>query len=125
MRGAAMGLGIAGGVIGILSAIVIQIIGATIGGIGAGVEDQESIESGATIVNLAWGAYVFSIIGIFGGAFSTAKPKLAALLQIVAALGILISISFGAIIASPLLFIGAVLAFLGRKSSRPPERRPA
>lgn len=113
-----MGLGIAGGVVGILSAIIVQLFGAVGASLGEATEDAATTQSAETIMNLAWGAYAFSILGIIGGGFAIAKPRLAAVVLVIATVGVVISISFGAIVAAPLMAIGAILVFFGRKSGQ-------
>ena len=59
-----------------------------------------------------------SIIGLVGAALAMGKPRFAALLMAVSAIVGLVLISFGYILATVLLLIAAVLAFLGRKEGR-------
>jgi hypothetical protein len=56
------------------------------------------------------------LLGLVGAALSLAKPVVAAVLMAVAAIAIGISISLFAVIATPLLLIAALLAFLGRNT---------
>ncbi len=57
----------------------------------------------------------WTLLGLLGAALALAKPRAAAAIMLVAALGITVSISLFAVIAAPLLLIAAILAFLGRQ----------
>jgi hypothetical protein len=63
-------------------------------------------------------ALFFSLLGLVGAALSLAKPRIAAVIMLVAAIAVGISISLFAVIASPLFLVAALLAFLGRHTSR-------
>ena len=67
-----------------------------------------------TVVSLGWSALFFSLVGLVGAGLSLAKPRIAAAIMLVASIAIAISISLFAAIATPLLLIAALLAFLGR-----------
>ncbi len=107
MRTGALVLGILGGIFGILSAVAALFIG----GLGGAFEAEGS----ETIVGLGWSALFFCFLGLLGAALALAKPRAAAAIMLVAAIGITISISLFAVIAAPLLLIAAILAFLGRQ----------
>jgi hypothetical protein len=60
----------------------------------------------------------FSLLGLVGAALSLAKPRIATVIMLVAAIAVGISISLFAVIASPLFLVAALLAFLSRHTSR-------
>ena len=60
------------------------------------------------------GAFSFGILGLLGAALTLAKPRAAAALMLLSAVGITISISMFALLAAPLFLIAAALAFFGR-----------
>jgi hypothetical protein len=108
MRTGGLVLGIIGGVAGLISAVIALVVG----GIGGAFEAEGS----GMVVYLGWSALFFSLLGLVGAALSLAKPVVAAVLMAVAAIAIGISISLFAVIATPLLLIAALLAFLGRNT---------
>jgi hypothetical protein len=110
MRTGALVLGIIAGIAGLISAVLALFLG----GLG-GAFDAKGAE---TIVGLGWSALGFSLLGLVGAALSLAKPVIAAVIMLVAAIAIAISISLFAVIATPLFLIAALLAFLGRNTSR-------
>jgi hypothetical protein len=65
-------------------------------------------------VVLGFIALGLAIVGIVGGALAQAKPRVAALLMLIAGIGGFIAVSAFWIVSGLLLIIGAVLAFLGR-----------
>jgi hypothetical protein len=106
MRTAALVLGLIGGIIGLFAggfAIVV-------GGIGTAVQTDRA----GTVVVLGFIALGLAIVGIVGGALAQAKPRVAALLMLIAGIGGFIAVSLFWIVSGLLLIIGAVLAFLGR-----------
>jgi predicted membrane metal-binding protein len=108
MRTGALVLGIIAGLAGLLSAVLALLVGGLGGAFDA--------EGAGTVVWLGWSALGFSLLGLVGAALSLAKPILAAVIMLVAAIAIAISISLFAIIATPLFLIAALLAFLGRNT---------
>jgi hypothetical protein len=115
MKIAAMVLGLIGGVIGLVAAG----FALAVGGIGSVVGAQGA----HTVVGSGWAALALSVLGIVGAALALARPRFAAVLMIIAALGGLISVSWAYIVAFPLLLIGGLLAFFGR-GSRQAETAP-
>ena len=106
MRTAALVLGLIGGIIGLFAggfAIVV-------GGIGTAVQTNRA----GTVVVLGFIALGLAIVGIVGGALAQAKPRVAAILMLIAGIGGFIAVSLFWIVSGLLLIIGAVLAFLGR-----------
>jgi hypothetical protein len=59
---------------------------------------------------------VLAALAIAGGAMAIAKPRLAALALLIAGLGGLLAVGGFYLMASPLLLVGALLAFLARSS---------
>lgn len=106
MRVAALILGIIGGIIGLFAAGAALFIGAV--GTATGADNSGMVVGGG------WAALALSVIGIVGGALSMAKPRAAAVLMLIAAVGGFISVFIAYIVAGPLLLIGATLAFLSR-----------
>jgi hypothetical protein len=106
MRTAALVLGLIGGIIGLFAggfAIVV-------GGVGTAIQTDRA----GTVVVLGFIALALAIVGIVGGALAQAKPRMAALLMLIAGIGGFIAVSVFWIVSGPLLLVGALLAFLGR-----------
>jgi hypothetical protein len=108
MRTGALVLGLIGGLAGLLSAVFALFVG----GLGGAFE----AEGAGAVVGAGWAALFFSLLGLAGAALSLAKPVLAAVIMAVAAIAIAISISLFAVIATPMLLIAALLAFLGKNT---------
>ncbi len=106
MRGTALGLGIAGGALG----LIVSVVEWFIGGVGTALHAQGA----GTVSGLAWLALLAGVVGIVGGAMALARPRLAALLMLVACVVGFIAASLFWILSGVLLFVGALLAFLGR-----------
>lgn len=111
MRLAALILGIIGGIAGIGGAIFALFVG----GVGAAFGASEA----RSVVGLGLAAIPFSILGIVGGALSMSRPKTAGIMMLVAAVGGLISVSWGYVIAFPCLLIGSILALI---AGRPKQK---
>ncbi len=109
MRGTAMVLGILGGLCGLLMALL------TIGGglLNAGVGGQA--DTTATLGGFGAAGLAFSVLAFIGAGLTLTKPRAAAVLLLIAGVGTLVSLSAFAILATPLLLIAALLAFLGRR----------
>ena len=73
-------------------------------------------EGAGTVVGLGWSALFFSLLGFVGAALAMAKPVLSAVIMLVAAIAVAISISLFAVIATPLFLIAALLVFLDRNT---------
>jgi hypothetical protein len=108
MRIAALIIGVIGGIFGLLSVV----FGFAIAGIGNATE----AEGAGTMMNLVFAGLFFCLLGFLGAGLAMAKPLAGAIILLVSALGALISMSFFAIIVSPLFLIAAILAFFGRNS---------
>lgn len=119
MATAALIIGVLGGLAGIVSAM----LGLAVGGITAAVGDAAATggpESGM-LVGISWAAFAASFVGILGAGLTPRKPRLGAVLLLLAGLAVLLFISWFAVIATPLLLIAALLAFLV-PTSRPEDR---
>jgi hypothetical protein len=66
-----------------------------------------------------WVGLLLFLVALVGALISWPWPRTAALLMLIAALGFIYVAGIGAVIASPLLLIAAVLAFLDRKKAEP------
>lgn len=108
MRTGSMVLGITAGALGIVAALLVMMLG----GIGAAFE----AEGGGQIVGLGFAAIFLAVMGIVGGALAKSKPTAAAIIQLIAGVGGFIAVSAAWLVSGPLLLIGAVLAFAGRKT---------
>jgi hypothetical protein len=108
MRTAALVLGITGGVFGILAGLLAMMVG----GIGSAFDAEGS----GSVVGLGFAAIMLGVLGIIGGAVSNRSPKAAAILQTIAGILGFIAVSLFWVLAGVLLLIGALMAFLGRKS---------
>jgi len=106
VRTGALVLGIIAGLFGIFSALVVLLFG--------GLGDVVDAEGAEGVYGSAIGAFSFGILRLLGAALALAKPRVAAALMVVSAVGITISISMFALIAAPLFLIAAALAFFGR-----------
>ncbi len=110
MRIAALIIGIFGAGAGFIGALIALLIG----GIGSAIGDSEAVSIGKFGV----GALGLSIVALAGAALAIAKPKFSAFLMSVSAIVGLILISFGWVVATVLLLIAAILAFIGRNEGR-------
>jgi hypothetical protein len=109
MRVAALILGIIGGIIGLFAAGAALFIGAV--GTATGAEQAGGVVGGG------WAALALSVVGIIGGALAMAKPRAAAVLMLIAAIGGFISVFIAYVVAGPLLLVGAMLAYVGNRKA--------
>jgi MFS family permease len=105
--GKAFWIGLIGGFLGFLGGIVAILVG----GISA---SYEVSSQAGTLYGLGFAAFVFSIIGVIGGIFER-KRLLGGVLMLVAAVGVLISISLFGVLPFLFFLVGAILIF-ARKS---------
>lgn len=105
MRGAALGLGIAGGAIGLIVSFLEYVFGA--------IGQATNTHGSATISGLAWVAFAAAVVGIVGGALVLSKTRIASGMLIVACIAGFIAASLFWILPGVLLFMAALLAFLG------------
>lgn len=106
MRIAALILGIFGALAGFVGSLI-TIFTASVGG-AFGLPDAEIV----TVVSVI--ALIMSIVGLIGATLSIAKPRIAASLMLVSAIVGLICIFVAYMLASLLLLLAALFAFLGR-----------
>jgi hypothetical protein len=106
LRVAALVLGIVGGVLGLIAGI----LAITVGGIGQAV----NANGAGTVTGLGFLAFVMAVVGLVGGALALSKPRVGALLLLVAGIVGFIAVSAFWLLSGPLMLIGALLAFLGR-----------
>ncbi len=111
MRIAALVVGIIGAMAGFIGGVIALVAGGIGGAFGA--------ESAGTVAGLGLAGIGFSVVGLVGAALAIAKPKIAAILMVISAVGGTISISAAYILAALLLAIAALFAFLGRKDRVP------
>jgi hypothetical protein len=99
MRTGALVLGIIGGIFGIISAALAFVVGS--------MGDFVDAEGAETVVGLGWSALFFCLVGLVGAGLAIVRPVVAAVLMLISAIGVTISISLFAAIAAPLFLVGA------------------
>jgi hypothetical protein len=114
MRIAALIVGLFGGLAGCIGSLLAYMFGVFL----VAAETEGPLEAGEIAI-LGPGALAISILGLVGAMLSTTKPRLAALLMLISAIAGLIVIFIGYIMATILLGIAALLAFLGRERHAP------
>lgn len=114
MRVAALVLGIIGGVIGIMAAATATGLG---GMAGALADDPAATAQATDIAGRGALGIVISIVALVGGALAMAKPRTAAVIMLLTGIAGLVAVGGFYLLAGPLLLVGALLAFLGRKSA--------
>ena len=108
MKIAALIIGIFGAVAGFIGSI----LAIAVGGIGAGLGADE----GEQIALFGLLALIMSVVGLVGAALALAKPRVSAGLMAISAVVGVILVSAAYVLATVLLLIAALLAFLGRRS---------
>jgi ABC-type uncharacterized transport system permease subunit len=108
MRTASLVLGIIGGVFGIIAGFLAMLVG------GAGAAFQQP--QGGTVVGLGIAAIFIGVAGIVGGALAPRYPKASAVIQLVTGVVGFIAVSLFWIFSGILLILGALFAFLGRRT---------
>ena len=116
MKTAALVLGIVGGVFGILAGLLAMLVG----GIGSAFEAEGS----GSVVGLGFAAILLGVLGIIGGALSNRSPGKAGIVQAIAGLAGFIAISLFWVLSGVLLLLGALMAFLGYRSTQRAELAP-
>lgn len=106
MKIAALILGILGGIAGLFGAI----FAFGVGGVGTALGEEAQ-----SLVGNGIAALIFSLLGIVGGAMAMAKSKAAGIMMLIAAVGGLIAVFVGYIVAFPLLLIGGILSLVAAK----------
>ena len=108
MKIAALIIGIFGAIAGFVGAL----LGMLLGGLGSAF----GAEGAATVGYLSLGGLGVSIVALVGAALVLAKPRFSALVMAGSAIVGLVLISAAFVVATVLLLIAALLAFLGRDS---------
>jgi Protein of unknown function (DUF4064) len=112
MRTSAMVLGIIGGVLGLVAAL----LAITIGGIGQALNAAGAEASGAgTVTGLGLMAFFVAVAAIVGGALAKSSPTASWILLLATGIIGFICISVFWILSGILLLVAAVLEFLARK----------
>jgi hypothetical protein len=116
MRIAALVLGVLGAIGGFIGALIAFFFA----GVVEVVDEISGAEKGVgeEIAILGLVAFAASVGGLVGGSIAIAKPKVAAVLMLVAAIVGVLSISVAFVPAAILLLIAALLAFLGRAEKK-------
>lgn len=107
MRGTALGLGIAGGVIGLVTSFL---------------EFPLMANGAGTVAWLRWLAVVAGVVGIVGGALALRKSRIAAGSMLGAGIAGFVGASAFWAPAGILLVVGAVLSFLAFATRSKPQR---
>ena len=107
MRVASMILGIIGGIAGFGGALFALFVGV--------VDASFSASGTSSIIGLGVTAIFFSLLGLVGGALALKKPKVAGIMMLISAIGGVISISWGYVVAFPVLLVAGILALIGQK----------
>jgi hypothetical protein len=102
-----MVLGIIGGVFGFFAALFALAVG--------GISSAANVSGGGRVVALGYAAFFVSVMAIVGGALAPKMPKAAAILLLLTGVGGFVCVSAFWLLSGPLLIVGALLAFLGRK----------
>jgi hypothetical protein len=117
MRGGALALGLTGGIVGLIAAVIALAIGG-LGGALSSSTDASSQQTFGMVVVGGWIALGASIVGIIGGALAMGKPVVGGVLMVVAGIAGFIGISLFYVISGPLLLIGGILAFVATRRPR-------
>lgn len=111
-RNAELALGIVGGLFGILTGIIVMFIGGIGGAVGA--------EGAETVTVLGFGAILFGIIGIVGGALVTHNHRAGGALMLLSGILGFVTTSAFWIIAGLILIAGGIMAL---RSQPAPDQR--
>ncbi|MFZ1022103.1 MAG: hypothetical protein WCE82_06360 [Halobacteriota archaeon] len=104
--GKAFWLGIIGGIFGILAAVLVVLIG--------GIGQAFNATGASSLYTNAAGAFIFSIVGIAGGVLEQRKI-IGAVLMIVGALGVVISISLFGVLTFILFLVGGIIILMQKR----------
>jgi hypothetical protein len=107
MRVASLIIGVIGGIAGFGGAIFALFVG--------GLDATFSASGTSSIVGLGVAAIFFSLLGLVGGTLALNKPRIAGVMMLVAAIGGVISVSWGYVVAFPTLLVGGILALISQK----------
>lgn len=109
MRVASMIIGIIGAIAGFGGALFALFVG--------GADAAFSASGTSSVVGLGIAAVLFSTLGLVGSILALKKPKTAGILMLIAAVGGVISVSWGYVIAFPLLLLAGILALVSQKKN--------
>lgn len=110
MKTTSLVLGIVGGSLGILAAILVFLVGSAAAGLEA--------DGGGQIATQGFIGFLLAVVAIVGGALAGKAPGWASALLAIAALGGFIAVGLFWVLSGPLLIVGAFLAFFGRRQER-------
>jgi hypothetical protein len=113
MRLAALIIGLFGGVLGFIAAVIAASAGGLATAFGA--------HGGHTVLWLSVSAFLAAVLGVIGAALAMSKPKAAWILLIIAAVWSVISTSAFGAPAGFLMFVAAVLAFIASRATAAPS----
>ncbi|MDI9617245.1 MAG: DUF4064 domain-containing protein [Methanothrix sp.] len=116
-RNAELALGIVGGLFGILTGIIVMFIGGIGGAVGA--------EGAETVTVLGFGAILFGITGIVGGALVTHNHRAGGALMLLSGILGFVTTSAFWIIAGLILIAGGILALRSHPTSDQSSMRAA
>jgi hypothetical protein len=102
MASAAVALGITGGVLGVISGLVVLAFAGVGGMFGVEVAGQVAVQSLVAVG--------FGVAGVVGGAVAGGNPRVAWWLMWAAVVGGVVAVSWGWVLAGPVLAAGAVCA---------------
>jgi len=102
-----MVLGVVGGIFGIFAAL----FALSLGGIGGAF----GMKDAGFIANLGMSAMAFCLLGFLGAGLAMPKPTAGGVILLLAAIGFMISVSWFAIVTTPMFLLAAMLAFMGRR----------
>lgn len=101
-------------VLGLLGAFVSLVVNLAYSGVNHLVDFSNGT---STQTHGGWGFILF-IVGLIGALIPIAFPEVAAVLMLIAAIGMFFVVKGWAVIGSIFLILGAILAFLDRKSKK-------
>lgn len=73
------------------------------------------MKDASLISNLGFSAMAFCLLGFLGAGLAMARPTAGGVILLLAAVGFLISVSWFAIVTTPLFALAALLAVVGRR----------
>jgi hypothetical protein len=106
--GKAFWLGIIGGIFGILAAVLVVLIG--------GIGEAFNASGASSLYTNAALAFVFSVVGIAGGALERRK-LIGAALMVIGGIGVLIAISLFGVLPFILFLVGGILILAHKKDA--------
>lgn len=112
MRVAALIVGVVGGLAGIAGAMFAILVGGIGGAVG--------VKDTGMLLFLGLAAVAFSIAGLVGAGLTLSRPKAAGVTLLVSALGGLVAVSWGYVVAFPALFVAGVLSLVAAHQANPP-----